>query len=65
MPTSKSSGNSQSSKQGFASMDEKKQREIASKGGKASRGSSAKSSSPDGGASAQQAKAGSQGHKNT
>lgn len=33
MPTSKSSGGE--SKRGFASMDENKQREIASKGGKA------------------------------
>ncbi|SHL71671.1 hypothetical protein SAMN05216428_105107 [Nitrosospira sp. Nsp11] len=33
MPTSKSSGGD--SKRGFASMDENKQREIASKGGKA------------------------------
>jgi general stress protein YciG len=34
MPSSKSS-NGQTSKRGFASMDETKQREIASKGGKA------------------------------
>ncbi len=35
----------QSGKQGFASMDEKKQKEIASKGGKASHGSSGQSMS--------------------
>lgn len=34
MPSSKNSGG-QTSKRGFASMDEEKQREIASKGGKA------------------------------
>lgn len=65
MPTSKSSGDSQNSKRGFASMDEKKQREIASKGGKASRGASSKSSSTRGGTSGQHAKAGSQSHKNS
>ncbi|SCY27213.1 hypothetical protein SAMN05216420_10466 [Nitrosospira sp. Nl5] len=63
MPTSKSGGDGQS-KRGFASMDEKKQREIASKGGKASHASSSKSSSSRGGSSGQHAKAGSQSHKN-
>ncbi|MDQ3186318.1 MAG: KGG domain-containing protein [Pseudomonadota bacterium] len=63
MPTSKSSGDS-NSKRGFASMDEKKQREIASKGGKASHGdSNSKSSSTKGGTSEQHAKSGSQSHK--
>lgn len=65
MPTSKSGGDSQS-KRGFASMDEKKQREIASKGGKASHASSgSRSSSARGGDSGQHAKGGSQSHKNS
>ena len=64
MPTSKSSGDSQSSKRGLASMDEKKQRELAGKGGKAPHGdSSSKPSSTKSAASGQQAKAGNQSHK--
>jgi uncharacterized protein len=61
MPSSKSSGDSQGSKRGFASMDEKKQRESASKGGKASHGGKGSSG---GGSSGQHTKAGGQSHKN-
>jgi general stress protein YciG len=38
MPQKSKSGGSRGSKRGFAAMDPKKQREIASKGGKASHG---------------------------
>lgn len=62
MPTSKSTGDS--GKRGSASVDDKKQRELAGKGGK-SHGDSSKASSTKGGTSGQHAKAGSQSHKNS
>jgi general stress protein YciG len=45
LPTKSSRGSSGASKRGFAAMDPAKQREIASKGGKASHGGGRKSSS--------------------
>lgn len=62
--------NQGSGKQGFASMDPDKQREIASEGGKASHGgsdnrsSTSSSRSERGGSSEQHAEAGRQSHKN-
>ncbi|WNL44124.1 KGG domain-containing protein [Dyella sp. BiH032] len=59
------------SKRGFGSMDEQKQREIASKGGKASHGGTGRDSSADtknagsrGGTHEQHVRAGEQSHKN-
>jgi general stress protein YciG len=62
--------NQGSGKQGFASMDPNKQREIASEGGKASHGgtgsgsSTSSSKSERGGSSEQHSEAGRQSHKN-
>lgn len=64
MPTSKSTGDS--SKRGAASVDDKKKRELAGKGGKPAHGDSgSKASSTKGGTSGQHTKAGSQSHKNS
>ena len=61
------------SKRGFGSMDEQKQREIASKGGKASHGGTGRDSNADtknaggssrGGTHEQHVRAGEQSHKN-
>lgn len=59
------------SKRGFGSMDEQKQREIASKGGKASHGGTgrdeaqqSKSAGSRGGTHEQHVRAGEQSHKN-
>jgi len=60
------------SKRGFGSMDDEKQREISSKGGKASHGGHASSNSNQsrsagsrGGSHEQHVKAGQQSHKNS
>lgn len=65
----------ENSKRGFGSMDDKKQREISSKGGKASHGgqsgsdsdssSQSRSASSRGGSHEQHVKAGQQSHKNS